>query len=63
MACPICGLCTSSECDGDTSVKCPGHTETPKEDKKGCGCSKSAAYFMVFSAILGVAFILFRKRK
>ena len=63
VACPTCGLCTSSDCDGDTSVKCPGHTETPKEEKKGCGCSKSASYFMVFSAILGVALILFRKRK
>ena len=63
VACPTCGLCISSECDGDTSVKCPGHTETPKEEKKGCGCSKSASYFIVFSAILGVALILFRKRK
>ncbi len=30
-ACATCGLCTASDCDGQTSEKCQGHTPPPAE--------------------------------
>ena len=36
VACPVCGLCTAEDCDGEAAEKCQGHTEEPKHEHVAC---------------------------